>query len=348
MQQMAQKMKQQMSEEEQDQQQENIDDLRDILENLLKLSFDQEALAKDFRRVDQSDPRFVQLGQTQRKLKDDARVVQDSLYALAKRVFQLQSFITREVGEMNGRMDESLDHIRQRDVGRATATQQQAMTSMNNLALMLNSALQQMQQEQRDSQSQQQQGGGKPGKKKKKGSSPGEGQLGKMQQQLNQQIQQLQQSGKTGRALSEDLAKLAAQQQMLRQALQELEKQQKGGKPGQKEGKGDAGGGGTGEAKKLMEQTETDLVNKRLTEQTIMRQRQILTRLLEAEKSARERDQEEKREAQTAQTRPPVFPPAFNQYKRQKDRQTELLRTVPPALTPYYQREVSEYFQKMK
>jgi hypothetical protein len=173
-----------------------------------------------------------------------------------------------------------------------------------------------------------------------------------MQEQLNQQIQQLQQSGKQGRALSEDLAKLAAQQQMLRQALQELEKQQKGtkpgGKPGGQDGKGDLGGNGTGELKKMMEQTETDLVNKRLTEQTVMRQRQILTRLLEAEKSARERDQDDKREAQTAQNQSPVFPPAFQQYKRQKERQTELLRTVPTTLTPYYQREVSEYFQKMK
>jgi hypothetical protein len=351
MKQMAQKMQQQMSEEEQDQQQENIDDLRDILENLLKLSFDEEGLMKDFRKVDQSDPRFVQLGQQQRKLKDDARVVQDSLYSLAKRAFQIQSFVTREVGEMNGRMDESLEHIRQRNVSRATATQQQAMTSMNNLALMLNSALQQMQQEQRESMGQPQSGDGKPGKSKKKGKQSGEGQsgrMGKMQEQLNQQIQQLQQSGKQGRALSEDLAKLAAQQQMLRQALQELEKQQKGGKPGQKDGKGEQAGGGTGELKKMMEQTETDLVNKRLTEQTVMRQRQILTRLLEAEKSARERDQDDKREAKTAQSLPPVFPPAFEQYKRQKDRQTELLRTVPTTLTPYYQREVSEYFQKMK
>ncbi|SNR49875.1 DUF4175 family protein [Hymenobacter mucosus] len=352
MQQMAQKMKQQMNEEESDQQQENIDDLRDILENLIKLSFDQENLMKQFRTVDQSDPRFVQLGQTQRKLKDDARVVQDSLYALAKKVFQIQSFVTREVGEMNGRMDESLDQIRQRNVGRATSSQQLAMTSMNNLALMLNDALQQMQEQQRQSQSQQQQGGGKSGRKKKKGSAAGEGQLGRMQQQLNQQIQQLQQSGKQGRAMSEELAKLAGQQQMLRQAMQELERMQQkqgAGKPGSnKDGKGQDGAGGLGDVKKMMEQTETDLVNKRLTEQTIMRQRQILTRLLEAEKSARERDQDDKREAQTAQNRPPVFPPAFNQYKRQQNRQTELLRTVPPALTPYYQREVSEYFQKMK
>ena len=344
MQKMAQQMREQQEEEEGDQQQENIDSLRDILENLLKISFDQEGLMKDFRQVDQTDPRFVQLGQTQRKLKDDAAVVQDSLYALAKKAFQLKSFVTREVGEMNGQMDAALDQIRQRDVGRATNSQQLAMTSMNNLALMLNDALQEMQEQQRQSQ-QSQQGDGKPGKKKKKGQAAGEGQLGRMQQQLNQQIQQLQQSGKQGRALSEDLAKLAAQQQMLRDALKELDKMQQ---PGGQKGKGQQGQGGTGDLKKLMEQTETDLVNKRLTEETVMRQRQILTRLLEAEKSARERDLDDKREAQTAQAKPPGFPPAFDQYKRQKERQTELLRTVPPALTPYYQREVSEYFQKMK
>jgi len=355
MQKMAQQMREQQEEDESDQQQKNIDNLRDILENLLTLSFDQEGLMKQFRQVDQTDPRFVQLGQTQRKLKDDAAVIQDSLYALAKKVPQIQSFVTREVGEMNGRMNESLNYIRQRNVGRATNSEQLAMTSMNNLALMLNDALKDMQQAQRDAQQAQQQGGGKSGKKKKKGSAAGDGQLGKMQQQLNQQIQQLQQSGKTGRALSEELAKLAGQQQMLRDAMSQLEKMQQGkqGQQGQqkgmnKDGKGQDGMGGVGDIKKMMEQTETDLVNKRLTEQTIMRQRQIMTRLLEAEKSARERDQDDKREAQTAKNLPPVFPPAFDKYKQAKERQTELLRTVPPALTPYYQREVSEYFQKMK
>ncbi|WP_233254109.1 DUF4175 family protein [Hymenobacter sedentarius] len=377
MKQMAKKMRDQMSEEESDQAQQNIDDLRDILENLLTLSFDQENLMKDFRKVDQSDPRFVQLGQTQRKLRDDAKVIQDSLYALAKKEPKIQSFVTREVGEMNGRMDESLTHIQQRDPARATATQQQAMTSMNNLALMLQGSLDQMQQEQQAGKGQPQDGQGKPGKKKGKGkgqgqgSKPGPGSMGKMQQQLNEQIQKLSQSGKSGRQMSEELAKLAGQQQMLRQAMQQLDKMQQGGKPGGsqagegkdgkeggkegkeggangKDGKGDQGGGGTGDIKKMMEQTETDLVNKRLTEETIMRQQQILTRLLEVEKSARERDQDTKREAQAAQAKPPVFPPAFDKYKANKERQTELLRSTPPNLTPYYQREVGEYFQKIK
>ncbi|HEX8326861.1 MAG TPA: DUF4175 family protein [Hymenobacter sp.] len=376
---MAQKMRDQMSEEESDQAQQNIDDLRDILENLLTLSFDQENLMKDFRKVDQSDPRFVQLGQTQRKLRDDAKIIQDSLYALAKKEPKIQSFVTREVGEMNGRMDESLTHIQQRDLNRATASEQQAMTSMNNLALMLQGSLDQMQQEQQAGKGQPQDGKGKPGKKKGKGKGqgqggkPGPGDMGKMQQQLNEQIQKLSQSGKSGRQMSEELAKMAGQQQMLRQAMQQLDKLQQGqGKPGGKaggegqasegkdgkegkeggkdgkDGKGDQGMGGTGDIKKMMEQTETDLVNKRLTEETIMRQQKILTRLLEVEKSARERDQDTKREAQAAQYKPPVFPQAFDKYKGSKERQTELLRSTPPNLTPYYQREVGEYFQKIK
>ncbi len=360
---MAKKMKDQMSDDEQQKAQQNIDDLRDILDNLVTLSFDQEKLMKDFRAVDQSDPRFVQLGQTQRKLRDDAQIIQDSLYALAKREPRIQSFVTREVGEMNGRMDESLTHIKQRDVPRATATEQQAMTSVNNLALMLADALSQMQQDLQQmpgkGQGPPQPGSGK-GKKKGKGSSPGPGSLGKMQQQLNDQIQQLQQSGKTGRALSQELARLAGQQQMLRQAMQQLDRGQPGGKPGGKDSQGgkdgkngekdgQGGSGNAAEMKKMMEQTETDLVNKRLTEETIQRQRQILTRMLEAEKSARERDQDTKREAQAAQNHPPVFPPAFNKYKPAgQEQQTEILRRQQPTLTPYYQQKVSEYFQKTR
>ena len=238
-------MRDQQSQEESDQAQQNIDDLRDILDNLLTLSFDQENLMKQFRQVDQADPRFVQLGQTQRKLRDDAQIIQDSLYALAKREPKIQSFVTREVGEMNGRMDESLTHIKERDVPRATATQQQAMTSINNLALMLQSSLQQMQQEAQDGKGAPKDGDGKPGKKKGKGKgkgkggSPGPGDLGQMQKQLNDQIQQLSQSGKTGRAMSQELAKMAAQQQMLRQAMQKMDQMGSkpgGGKPGEKPG----------------------------------------------------------------------------------------------------------------
>ncbi len=331
---LAKKMEQSKKSQDMEEAQENLDDLRAILENLLKLSFDEEALMKDFRAVNQSDPRFVALGQQQLKLKDDAKMIQDSLYALAKRVFQIQSFVTREVGNMNQHINSAVQEIKERNVGKATGHQQMAMTSINNLALMLNDALKQMQQQM----AQQMKGDqtcSKPGGKK-----PKKGNMAQMQSELNQKIEDLKKGQGQGKSMSEELAKLAAQQEALRQALKELQKQgqEKGEKPGN---------GKLGDLAKMMEQTETDLVNKRLTEQTIMRQREIMTRLLEAEKSARERELDNKRESQTAQEKQTPVPPSFEKYLKQKQKQTEILKTVSPAFSPYYKQEVNEYFQKL-
>ena len=49
-----------------------------------------------------------------------------------------------------------------------------------------------------------------------------------------------------------------------------------------------------------MEQTETDLVNKIINNETIKRQKEILTRFLESEKAEKERELDEKRESNEA------------------------------------------------
>jgi len=333
MKQMAKQMDEMMSSMSMAGMQQNLDHLRDILENLIKLSFDQEALMKSFRSVNQSDPRFITLSQEQLNLRDNAKIIEDSLFSLAKKVFQIQSFVTREVAAMNQSMDNSMQELRDRNVGKATAQQQLAMTSMNNLALMLNDALKQMQQAMQNMQ------GSMAGKQKGNQKKPGG--LGEMQDALNKKIEDLKKGGKSGKALSEELAKLAAEQEALRNALREMEKQ--GTKPGEKGKQGDLGN-----ISKMMEQSETDLVNKRLTEQTIMRQREILTRLLEAERSMKERELDNKREAKTAQDIARKLPPSFEKYLKAKEKQTEILKTIPPALAPYYKQKVSEYFQTTK
>ncbi len=334
MKEMADKLSQMQEGQEMEQMEENLNDLRNILENLLSLSFDQEKLMKDFREVNQSDPRFINLSQQQLKLKDDAKIVEDSLNALAKRVFQIESFVTREVSAMNQNMDQSLEAIKQRRINIATSKQQFTMTSINNLALMLNDVLKQMQQQMSDA---------KPSnsnkKKKGKPQSPG---LGELQKKLNEQIQQLKQSGKSGQQLSEELSKLAMDQEMIRKALQELEKSSKG-KPGQ-EGMGDK----ISELQKQMEETEKDLVNKKLSQNTLNRQKDILTRLLESEKALREREEDEKRKAETAKEKNRNQPPQFQEYILNKQQQIELLKTVPPSLSPYYKKEVDKYFNKIR
>lgn len=315
--------------------QENLDNLRDIVDNLVTLSFDQEQLMNDFRGVNQSDPRFIALSQTQLKLKDDSQIIQDSLLALAKRVFQLSSFVTREVETMNQYMDESVEAIRDRVKSKAVSSQQFAMTSMNNLAILLDDVLQQMQQNMADAMGKPQKGG------KKKGNMPS---MSELQKQLSQKIQDLKKSGKSGRQLSEELAKLAAEQEMLRR---EMEKQ--GSKPGL-DPNGEKEGGKDGNLQKLikqMKENEEDLVNKRLDNELIRRQQDIITRMLEAENAQRERELDEQREAESPDNIGRKLPPEFEEYFKSKEREIELLKTIPVKLNPFYKKEVNKYFKRI-
>lgn len=326
---MAEQMQQMQQSMEQQQMQENLDDLRAILENLVTLSFDQEKLMKDFRSVSLSDPRFVKLGQKQLKLRDDAKIIEDSLTALAKRVFQIKSFVTREVGKMKSYMDESTDMIKRRRLSVATGKQQFAMTSMNNLALLLNDVMKQMQNSMASAMS-------KPQKGQKGKPKPN---LGQLQKSLNQKIQQLKKSGKQGRKLSEELAKLAAEQEQIRRALKEMQKRM---------GKDGKNGKDLRELQKKMEEVEKNLVFKNLEQITKLRQKDILTRLLESEKSLREQGQDKERKSKSAKDQKiRRVPPALNQYFKNKAKQIELLKTIPPALSPYYKKEVDEYFEKI-
>jgi hypothetical protein len=209
------------------------------------------------------------------------------------------------------------------------------MTSINNLANLLDDVLQQMQMQMAEAMGT---GQGKPQKGDQSIPSVSE-----LQKQLNQKIEQLKQSGKTGRSLSEELAKLSAEQERLRQLLQE---------EGKKAGSKDSGEGGSGgnldKILEKMEETELDLVNKSITDETIKRQKDILTRLLEAEESMRERELTEERESKSADQYEKELPKAFEEYLRIQRKEIELLKTVPIKLNPYFKNEVNEYFRRLE
>ncbi len=315
------------------QMQEDIRNLRAILENLITLSYTQEEVMVAFRAVNQSNPRFVTLSEQQLKIKEDSKIVKDSLLSLASRVMSISSFVTRELNEMDAQLNKSAVAIKDRKKALATGYQQFSMTSMNNLALMLDNVLQQMQENMADAM-------GK-GKGDKKQPMPG---MSELQEQLNKEIRSLQKSGKSGKELSQELAKLAAKQEMIRKSLREAE-EKLGNKPGGKEG---SMPGDLGNLQKQMEQTELDLVNKNLTRDLQRRQQQILTRLLEAEKALREQEMELKRESKSAIQYEKELPKAFEEYLKQKEQEIELIKTIPPKLHPYYKKEVNEYFNRLK
>ena len=53
-----------------DQQEEDADSLRQLLENLLSFSLEQEVLLKDLKGLSTQDPKYIGIGQSQRKLKE--------------------------------------------------------------------------------------------------------------------------------------------------------------------------------------------------------------------------------------------------------------------------------------
>jgi len=338
MQEMQQQMEGMQSEMEMEMNMENLESMRQIVHGLIKLSYDEESLMKDYGSVAQNDPKYIQLSQGQLKIKDDAKILEDSLLALANRDPFMGTAITREIAELDAHVDKSVDFIKDRRRGNAASEMQFSMTTMNNLALMLDDHLDAMMEMMANAMPQS--GKGK-GKQKGKGQGQGQGQgqsLGQMQQQLNQRMEQLRNGPRQGRQFSEELARMAAEQERIRRAYQELLENLR------REGTQVPGGN---ELQQKMEETETDLVNKRITQETILRQKEIQVKLLEAENSLREQSLDEKRKGETAKDYENQIPRIFEEYLKLKEKELDLLKTVPPKLYPYYKKEVNNYFKRI-
>jgi predicted nucleic acid-binding Zn-ribbon protein len=144
---MAQSMQSSMQSEGMDQMKEDIAALRQLLENLVTLSFDQEDLVDNLKRTHINTPTYVSRIQDQFKLKDDFQLIQDSLQELAKRVSEIESFVTEKVVEVKSNLEKSIDQLEERQKDLAADNQRRTMKNVNDLALMLSEAMQQMQQQ---------------------------------------------------------------------------------------------------------------------------------------------------------------------------------------------------------
>lgn len=352
MQQMAQQMNSMMQSSQMQQMTIDMEATRQILDNLIKLSFDQEELMANLEELNPNTPKFKTQIQEQFKIKEDIKMVEDSLLALSKRVVQISSFVNKEVTEVKYNMESAIALLADRKKAEGTAKQQYVMTGLNNLALMLDEILNSMQ-EQMSSMMAGQQMCQKP----QSGQSMQK--LQQMQQQLNQQMTKMmeqmnqqqgkgepgkpgqQGQGKEGRRqMSKDLAEMAAKQAAIRQALQELDQQMN--KDGQKTM------GDLGKIADQMEQTEEDLVNRRLTTEMLKRQQEITVRMLEAAEAEKQREQSPQREAEQGTEITRQMPPALEEYLKKREAEVELYKTVPPALKAFYKNIVEEYFKSIE
>lgn len=364
MEQMAENLEKQQEEEDKEEMAEDIQEVRQILKNLVKLSFMQEDIMKKVRETSVTDPTYQQLINSQNKIKNDMKMISDSLFSMSKRQPQISNAINKELTAIDNQIGNSIDALLQynqsvygsyRNTG-ATTYQQYAMTSLNNLSLMLAESLDKMQQNMKSNSKSKSNSKGKP---KSQCNNPGKSgkknpkNMRELQEALNKEMEKLkkdlesQKKGQSGKPkigenaqMNEELARMAAQQEMIRKMMQQYSDELK-----------QSGGQSTGELDNLMrqmEQTETDIVNKVINQQTINRQNNILTRMLEDEKAQKKQDQEERRESNEGKDNFDNSNNQFLEFNKLKNRELELFKQIPPIFSPYYKEKVNDFFYKFE
>ena len=345
---LADEMEQEMNEAEAEDITEDIETLRQILDNLVHVSFLQEDVILAVKQAGAQSPLLTDYMRNQSNIQDYMRMIDDSLTQLAKRQPMIEVFITKEVTKIREYSASARTQLIERQISQALSNQQFALTSMNNLALMLGESLKKMKEKQSECNS----------KCKKSGngscSNPGGKGKGKpksareLQQQLNRQMEAMKRSMEQGekpdglvpapgqQGMSEQFARMAAQQEAIRNMMQDYNNELKG-----EYGIGDKS---IEQLLEEMKKTEKELVNRSISAQTITRQKNIETRMLESERAQQEREQEEKRESIEARERYSPSPPKEWQFDKNRSQQTELLKTVPPTLQYYYKEKVNQYF----
>ena len=320
---------------------EDMEALRKILDNLITLSFDQEHLMIESGKTNKKSSEFIKIVQKQNALSDNSKIIEDSLYALSKRVVQIQAKVNQEITSIKSNMQKATTQLEKRNINNATKRQQFVMTSTNNLALLLSEILEQMQ-KQLDtppSDCNKPRNCNKPNSNSKK---PSISELKKAQKKLSKKIKKGSQEknkkgNKIGEKQSKEMMNLTITQAKIRKQLMQLRDEI--GKNGEK--------GNIDKIIKEMEETERDIINNQITQETINRQENILSRLLEAENSKKERDKDDERKAVEWRLEQNKNIQEFLNFEKNNKSQQEMLKTTPLQLAPYYKKKVTLYFNKI-
>ncbi|ULC59725.1 hypothetical protein MBM09_01815 [Flaviramulus sp. BrNp1-15] len=368
MKQMSQQMQSSMQAGGGEQMEEDVEMLRQILDNLVLFSFDQEALMNQFKAIEVNHNKFASYLKKQNNLREHFEHVDDSLFALSLRQPKLSEQVNKEITEVYYNIDKALSLLAENQLYQGISNQQFTITAANNLANFLSDVLDNMQESmsmsagkggegdmqlpdiimsqdelnkmmeegmKKGEQGKPQKGEGKQeGEGEKEGEKGKDGNKGKEGQQQGKEGNK---SGGEGEGTNEDvnglLYEIYQQQQQLRQALQD-----KLAKEG-RSGNGDA-------LVRRMEEIELDLLNKGFTNQTLKKMMQLKHQLLKLENATFQQGEDNKRESETNNNN-------FNNntnnqipIAKQYFKTTEILNRQALPLQQVYKKKVQTYFKK--
>ena len=325
MQQMQQNLAQAREQMQQNQQAELRQALQRGARDLLRLSRRQEALA---RKTAQSEAtQFRDLADQQQDVLSALLRTGEKLLQKTQESFFMPGEAVQKLDAAATNMRSAIDQLGNRQGARSAGHQGKAMQGLNAAVAELRQAMRNMSGS----------GSGSSGMQDFFRRMMG---ISQAQEGINQQTQGLNNPGMMSMERQAALARLAARQEALRRAMQELQKQYGG--------RGDVLGD-LGNIAREMQEVAQNLRQQKTGKQTIERQRRILSRLLDAQKSVQKREFSKKRRAETGKQYRALDPgrlPADLGERRSRLRQ-DLLRALKENYTRDYKKLIRSYFEAL-
>lgn len=354
MKQMSQKMSQSMQSGNMEQMQEDAKLLRQILDNLLAFSFDEETLIKTTNTTQTRSLQLNKVLKKQQDLKLQFKHVDDSLFAVALRNPKITETILNEVGEIHYNLDKTLETLANNNIQKGASHQQYVLTSANRLADYLSNVQSEMNMEmqgQGSGKGKPKPGGGKGmqlldiikqqeglGDKMKEGMKPGEkpgDKLGEKSGQGKHKGQSVE-NGEEGENGSEGNAgkvlEILKEQRQLRDALQKaLEKE---GLTGQGQN-----------ALNQMKDIEKQLINKGFKNETLQKMLNLKHELLKLEKAIQQQGEDTKRQSKTNDKNYNGTTTPLSKELKDYLNSVEILNRQSLPLQPNFNQKVQNYFK---
>ena len=302
-------------------QKDTVDEMMDaflaVVRNILYISQAQEKLVGFTETLNSRNPNLPIAASQQNKIKRENLQLMSQMLELSKKTFYITPAISRALGRTTVAMDKAIGELEQKQTAKSKKAQKGALDGLNETAYLLLLAMEEMQasgsasgfesyMEELEGMSEQQ-----------KGINKGTMQMGQMGMMAQQQMMQ----------------GLQGQQEALQQALQEMMNEMPGGDTP----------GGLSKAEQDMEEVINDFKRNQITQKTIERQEQILSRMLDSQKSMTQRDFSEKRKSKSGTEFKYEGPTGLPTDKGQRD--LFLINAMESALQEGHSRE---YQQMMK
>jgi hypothetical protein len=306
-----------------------LNEFRKAYQELLELSGREETMKNETTDLQRNSPLFREsLGEQMEAMKDLGTVT-DRLAAVAQKTFGVTPEMGKAIGEAMEHMGNAMESLEARNGQAAAVQQESAMAALNEAARQVQAGMNAMMQQQGG------QGMGMPGLMQQLQSMTG------LQQGINQGTRHL---GGMGQDQAAEMARLAGEQGAVRKSLEQLARE----------------ASQAGELSKLlgdlskiaqeMREVQTDLATGEVQPQTLQKQERILSRLLDSQRSMRERDYEKKRKSETATgyTRERLPGTDLNAEETREKLRQDLLKALEQGYSRDYQAMIRSYFELLE